>query len=97
MVLEATDFQKRVLTTLQNIPYGETRTYGELASALQTSPRAIGNACRRNPLPLLIPCHRVVSQSGLGGFSGQTNGTMIEVKQYLLTREAHARRLHLSS
>jgi len=68
--LEVTDFQQRVLKELQSIPFGETRTYGEIARILKTSPRAVGNACRSNPLPIIIPCHRVVAANGIGGYDG---------------------------
>lgn len=67
-----TGFQRAVWTTLRRIPAGETRTYGELARALRCpgAARAVGSACGANPIPLLIPCHRVVAADGkLGGFS----------------------------
>jgi methylated-DNA-[protein]-cysteine S-methyltransferase len=82
-----TDFQKRVWRAMSNIPAGEVRTYQDLANLLQTSPRAIGNACRANPIPLLIPCHRVVAKNGLGGFSGKTKGAMLSIKEWLLNNE----------
>lgn len=88
--LSTTPFQLRVLTALEGIPCGETRTYGTLAKALKTSARAIGNACRRNPLPLIFPCHRVVGQSSPGGFSGQKKGPLIDIKQALLEKEQRA-------
>lgn len=62
-------FQEKMRQRLLEIPVGETRTYGELAKILETSPRAMGQALGANPLPLLIPCHRVVAANGLGGFS----------------------------
>lgn len=85
--LNVTPFQQRVLTALKRIPYGETRTYGQVAKQLNTSARAIGGACRRNPLPLIFPCHRVVGQSSLGGFSGETSGWRTDIKTMLLSRE----------
>jgi len=84
---EGTDFQIRVWKALQSIPYGETRTYGEVATQLNSSARAVGNACRRNPIPIVIPCHRVVAKTGIGGFSGQTEGFQIDRKQALLKLE----------
>ena len=64
-------FDRRVWQALARIGYGETRSYGALARALGTSPRAVGGACARNPIPILIPCHRVLAASGaLGGYSG---------------------------
>ncbi|HXH64209.1 MAG TPA: methylated-DNA--[protein]-cysteine S-methyltransferase [Mariprofundaceae bacterium] len=65
-----TPFQSRLRRALLAIPRGETRTYGELAQALRSSPRAVGQALGANPLPILIPCHRVVAARGLGGFGG---------------------------
>ena len=62
-------FQKKMRQGLLDIPRGETRTYGELAKSLGTAPRAMGQALGANPLPILIPCHRVVSATGIGGFS----------------------------
>ncbi len=65
-----TAFQQRVWGALQQIPYGETMTYAELARHVGSSARAVGGALRANPLPIFIPCHRVVSASGLGGYAG---------------------------
>jgi methylated-DNA-[protein]-cysteine S-methyltransferase len=59
----------RVMRAMSEIPYGETRTYGDIACRLGTSPVAVGGACGRNPLPLVVPCHRVVGADSLGGFS----------------------------
>ena len=67
------------------IPYGKVRSYGDLAKALDTAPRAVGTACGRNPIPILIPCHRVVGASGhLTGYSG---GDGLASKQFLLDLE----------
>lgn len=89
IAFESTPFQARVLKTLQNIPIGQTRTYSEIATILKTSPRAIGNACRFNPLPIIIPCHRVIGkQQRNGGFCGQTNGKLLTIKKWLITHEA---------
>lgn len=82
-----TEFQQSVWRYLRGIPAGEVRTYGEVAAELGSSARAVGNACRRNPLPLIIPCHRVVSASGIGGFAGHTAGTHIDRKKQLLAHE----------
>ncbi|AEJ20473.1 methylated-DNA--[protein]-cysteine S-methyltransferase [Gracilinema caldarium] len=69
-----TEFQKKVWQALLSIPYGETRTYGDLARSLGLTlgaSRAVGNACGANPIPIIIPCHRVVAAGGsLGGYSG---------------------------
>ena len=82
-------FQQRVWRELILIPPGETRSYGELAKKLHSSARAIANACRRNPLPLLVPCHRVVAKNGPGGFMGKTTGSALAIKQWLLQHEGH--------
>jgi O-6-methylguanine DNA methyltransferase len=67
---EGTDFQRAVWSALQNIPRGQTRTYGEIAKAIgrPKAVRAVGSACGANPLPLFIPCHRVIATGSLGGF-----------------------------
>ena len=85
--LDVTPFQEKVLNQLVLIPYGETRTYGEIAKKLKTSPRAVGNACRRNPVPIVIPCHRVVASKSLGGYSGATEGETQDIKRHLLKLE----------
>jgi len=78
-------FERRVWQLMSDIPYGETRTYGELARDLAAAPRAVGQACGRNPLPILIPCHRVLAADGrLGGYSG---GGGAETKRRLLLLE----------
>ena len=68
-----TAFRLRVWAAMQSIPYGETMSYGALARVLVTAPRAVGQACKANPIPLIIPCHRVTGAGGtLGGYSGGT-------------------------
>ncbi|MBL1320375.1 MAG: methylated-DNA--[protein]-cysteine S-methyltransferase [Methylophaga sp.] len=84
---KGTDFQQRVWRYMRAIPVGETRSYGEVAKALNSSAQAVGNACRANHFPIVIPCHRIVSKSGLGGFAGETSGNRINVKQWLLDHE----------
>jgi len=71
--LEVTPFVRSVLDIVRDIPYGETVTYGEIARALNTSPRAVGIALKLNPTPIIIPCHRVIAKNGLGGFSSGLN------------------------
>ena len=85
--LHGTDFQQRVWRALTRIPPGRTLTYGELAAKLGSGARAVGNACRNNPVSIIIPCHRVVSRSGIGGYSGKTGGREIDRKQWLLVHE----------
>jgi|TARA_B100001142_G_C14153312_1_gene585442 O-6-methylguanine DNA methyltransferase len=73
MKLEGTDFQRRVWKEISKIPFGETRTYKDLAIAIgkPNSSRAVANACGKNPYPVIIPCHRVIRSDGkLGGYSG---------------------------
>ncbi|MCU7836479.1 MAG: methylated-DNA--[protein]-cysteine S-methyltransferase [gamma proteobacterium symbiont of Taylorina sp.] len=88
-----TNFQQKVWQALSQIPVSEVVTYGQLAADLNSSPRAVGNACRKNPLPLIIPCHRVVSVSGIGGYAGDTIAlqkteiNFLAIKQWLLSHE----------
>ena len=80
-----TDFQKRVWAMMCNIPYGETATYGGIAMALGSGPRAVGMACGRNPIPIIVPCHRVLGAGGAeGGYSG---GRGLPTKRQLLALE----------
>ncbi len=85
MDIDLTSFQRMVLEKVASlIPYGDTRTYGEVAQAAGKpgAARAVGQALKRNPLPLIFPCHRVIAASGLGGFSQG-----IGLKRYLIERE----------
>lgn len=81
-------YRNRVWAALCQIPFGETVTYSALAKKIGSSARAVGNACRDNPYALFIPCHRVVSVSGMGGYCGQTDGDLMSVKRKLLEFEA---------
>jgi methylated-DNA-[protein]-cysteine S-methyltransferase len=78
------DFENRVWVAMQDIPYGETRCYGDLAAATHSAPRAVGRACGKNPIPIVIPCHRVLGKGWLGGYSGSGG---LKTKQTLLTLE----------
>ena len=82
-------FEARVWSAMQLIPYGETRSYGDLASMIGSAPRPVGRACGRNPIPIVIPCHRVLARGGLGGYSGQGG---LATKQSLLTLEGALRK-----
>ena len=82
-------FQQDICQRIREIPYGETRTYGDIATQLDTSPRPVGNACSRNPIPIIIPCHRIRGTTTLGGYSGPGG---IETKQHLLRLESIALR-----
>lgn len=83
--LEGTEFQKKVWEALLHIPYGTTQSYGEVAKQIQNpkAVRAIGGACNRNPVMIIVPCHRVIGHNGsLVGF-----GAGLERKEYLLNLE----------
>lgn len=88
---EGTDFQRRVWKAMTRIPAGRTRSYGELAAELESAPRAVGQACGANPIPIVVPCHRIVSATGIGGFAGETGGFFLDVKRWLLAHEARAK------
>jgi methylated-DNA-[protein]-cysteine S-methyltransferase len=82
-----TPFQLRVWHALMRIPAGQPITYGALAQQLGTAARAVGQACGANPLPIVIPCHRVVAAHGLGGFMHASSGAPLDVKTWLLVHE----------
>jgi methylated-DNA-[protein]-cysteine S-methyltransferase len=86
-VPHGTPFQLRVWHALMSIPAGRPTTYGALAKRLGTAARAVGQACGANPLPILIPCHRVVGASGPGGFMHAASGVPLDVKNWLLAHE----------
>lgn len=75
-------FTGEVMSEISRIPYGETRSYGEIADRLDSSAIAVGQACGRNPVPLIVPCHRVTGKDSLGGYSGG-----LELKKKLLELE----------
>ncbi len=77
-------FHRSVWRAMQEIPFGETATYGELARKVGGEAQPVGGACGANPIPIFIPCHRVVAADGLGGFSG---GGGVESKRFLLHHE----------
>ena len=83
-----TDYQQRVWRALRRIRRGAPVSYGALARRLHSSPRAIGGACRANPIALIVPCHRVVASGGPGGFMGATAGPALTIKRWLLEHEA---------
>lgn len=82
-----TDFQHRVWQAISAIPCGSVITYGTIAQQIGSVPRAVGQACGDNWFPILIPCHRVVSASGIGGFSHHTDGYLLNIKHWLLRHE----------
>lgn len=87
-VPQGTPFQLRVWHLLMSIPAGHPTTYGALAKRLGTAARAVGQACGANPLPILVPCHRVVSANGLGGFMHSAAGASLDIKVWLLAHES---------
>lgn len=82
-----TSFQRRVWERIAAIEPGRTRSYGELARDLGSAARAVGQACGANPLPLVVPCHRVLAASGIGGFAHHEGGFHLSVKRWLLAHE----------
>jgi methylated-DNA-[protein]-cysteine S-methyltransferase len=94
LLIEGSEFQRRLWAALREIPRGRTLTYGEMARKLGgedfESARAVGQACGDNRLPIVIPCHRVVAADGIGGFSHTTEGFLIDAKRWLLMHEASA-------
>jgi methylated-DNA-[protein]-cysteine S-methyltransferase len=87
--LTGTPHARRVWGALVEIPPGRAESYGTLARRLASGPRAVAAACRANAFPIIIPCHRVVSATGLGGYCGQTTGPMLDIKRWLLKHEGH--------
>ncbi len=85
--LSATPHQGKVWQALRAIPRGQALTYGALAQQIGSSPRAVGGACGDNPIPLFIPCHRVVAKNGAGGFMHHASGAPLGIKQWLLRHE----------
>ncbi|VAW00620.1 Methylated-DNA--protein-cysteine methyltransferase [hydrothermal vent metagenome] len=85
--VRGSDFQRAVCDAMLAIPFGETRTYGDLSADLGVPAQAIGGACGGNPIPVIIPCHRILAASTLGGFSGLGG---IETKVWLLRHEGAA-------
>lgn len=85
--VDGSDLQRAVCKAMYAIPLGETRTYGDLADELGVPAQAIGGACGGNPIPVIIPCHRVLGASTLGGFSGMGG---VETKVWLLKHEKAA-------
>jgi methylated-DNA-[protein]-cysteine S-methyltransferase len=91
---KGTAFQKQVWEQMVKIPYGQVLTYGNVAKTLSSSPRAVGTACGRNPIPIIIPCHRFMGANGkLTGYTG-AGGT--KTKSFLLDLESHQARLPLA-
>jgi methylated-DNA-[protein]-cysteine S-methyltransferase len=90
LLKQGTPFRHKVWAELVKIPFGKTLTYSGLAKNIGSAARAVGNACRDNPYPLIIPCHRVVAVNGMGGFNGHRHGAFMDIKARLLDYEANA-------
>lgn len=90
---EGTQFQRRIWEAIADIPLGQTLTYGEIARAVKSAPRAVGGACGANPVAIAIPCHRVLAaDGGLGGYSG---GAGLSTKRQLLDHEGFLQKAKL--
>lgn len=87
--LHGTPFQQRLWRSLCSVPVGHTDTYGHLAFDLNSGAQAVGQACRRNPVPVVVPCHRIVSRQGLGGYAGEVDGEKMRIKKALLAHEGY--------
>ena len=87
LVAAPSTHQRKTRAAMLEVAAGDTRTYGDIARRIQSSPRAVGGACRANPLPLLVPCHRIVAADGLGGFGGDSE-KQSALKTALLRHEA---------
>lgn len=83
----ASDFQQRLRRQLVKTKPGKPETYGSMAQRLGSAPRAVGAALRANPVPLVVPCHRVVGANDTGGFSGKRHGRLPAIKRWLLNHE----------
>lgn len=88
LAIFGTAYQTQVWQALTAIPVGQTTTYGQLAGLLGSSPRAVGQACGANPLPIIIPCHRVVAANGRGGFMHAASGAPLTYKDWLINHES---------
>jgi len=86
--LHGTPYQRKVWQAIAGIPAAQPLSYGELAGRIGSSPRAVGQACGANPIPIVIPCHRVLAKGGLGGFMHSRGSGPLDIKQWLLRHEA---------
>ncbi|MGA8146922.1 MAG: methylated-DNA--[protein]-cysteine S-methyltransferase [Gallionellaceae bacterium] len=82
-----TAHQNKVWQAMRAIPRGQVQTYGDLAAQIGSSPRAVGQACGNNPIPIVVPCHRVVGNAGMGGFMHHSAGYALDIKHWLLAHE----------
>jgi len=89
LALRGTAYRMRVWEALRRTAPGSVKTYGQLARDVRSGPRAVAGACRANDFPVIIPCHRVVSAHGLGGYCGQDSGPFLDIKRWLLRHEGY--------
>ncbi len=87
LALNGSAYQERVWSALRRVPAGKVVSYGDLARRLDSGARAVGAACRANPVPVVVPCHRIVASRGIGGFMGATAGAALQIKCWLLEHE----------
>jgi methylated-DNA-[protein]-cysteine S-methyltransferase len=87
--LSGSKHQLDVWHAMQKIPAGSVRRYGELADEIGSDARAVGTACGKNPIPLIVPCHRIIAAHGLGGFMGGKRDDPMSIKRWLLTHEGY--------
>lgn len=87
--LSGSKHQIDVWHAMQNISAGSVRTYGDVAIEIDSDARAVGTACGKNPLPVIVPCHRIVAANGLGGFMGGKRDDPLAIKRWLLTHERY--------
>lgn len=80
-------YQQRVREGLLHVPVGKTLSYGQFARQMNSGARAVANACRQNPFPIVVPCHRIVAKHGVGGYAGAVSGTPVDRKRWLLRHE----------
>jgi len=87
LTASTTAFQTRVREALIAIPVGQVLSYAQLAAGLGSGARAVAMACRHNPLPVIVPCHRIVAKNTMGGYAGAISGKPVEIKRWLLEHE----------
>lgn len=85
--VEGSEFGKKVWAVMCSIPAGKVMSYKQVAEQISTAPRAVGSVCGRNPFSIFIPCHRIVSSSGLGGFNLGKRSDDLDIKKWLLNHE----------
>lgn len=90
LLIQGSAYRRRIWAAIAAIPRGQTRSYGDIAGDTRSVPRAVGQACGDNPFPLVIPCHRIVTRTGIGGFAHNEKGFLIDIKRWLLLHEGNS-------